>query len=285
MSIQLSQIAQIEFDEQIKAAYQGAGVLRPHVRVRTGVVGNTCEFRRYARGLATPRVPQTDVVPMNIGYAKRSALLTDWNAAEYTDVFDQATTNVDERPVVATNIAAAIGRREDQMVLDSLDAANPTVTVDTNVAATGATGEAATGMNVAKLRRAARFLNDRAVPMNMRAFVHSARALEQLLGLTETTSADFNTVRALVNGEVNTFMGFTFCMIEARDEGGLPIASNLRTSYAFDKMALGLAIGIDYRNEVFYIPEKTSWLANGLFKAGAVSIDDLGVVELQHTEA
>jgi len=279
MSLQLSQIAQIEFDEQIKAAYQGAGVLRPHVRVRTGIVGNTCEFRRYARGSATPRVPQTDVVPMNIGYAKRSALLADWNAAEYTDVFDQATTNVDEKPVVATNIAAAIGRREDQMILDALDAANPSVNVDTNV------GGATTGMNLAKLRRSKRILDDRAVPMNMRAFVHSAEALEQLLDITAVTSADFNSVRALVNGEVNTYMGFTFCMIEARDEGGLPRTSTLRTSYAFDKMALGLAIGIDYRNEVYYIPEKTSWLANGLFKAGAVSIDDLGVVEVQHTEA
>jgi hypothetical protein len=279
MSIQLSQIAQIEFDEQIKAAYQGAGILRPHVRVRTGVVGNTCEFRRFARGLATPRVPQTDVVPMNIGYAKRQALLADWNAAEYTDVFDQATTNVDEKPIVAANIAAAIGRREDQMILDALDAANPTVTVDTNV------GGANTGMNLAKLRRTKRFLDDRAVPTGMRCLVHSAEALEQLLSLPEVTSTDYNTVKALVNGEVNTYMGFTLAMMEARDEGGLPRTGNLRTSFAFDKLALGLAIGIDYRNEVYYIPEKTSWLANGLFKAGAVSIDDLGVVEIQHTEA
>jgi hypothetical protein len=279
MSIQLTTIAQIEFDEQIKAAYQGAGVLRPHVRVRTGIIGNTCRFRRYARGQATPRVPQTDVVPMNIGYAERSALLADWNAAEYTDVFDQATTNIDEKPVVATNIAAAIGRREDQMILDALDAANPAVTVDTNV------GGATTGMNLAKLRRTKRFLDDRAVPMNMRAFVHSAEALEQMLDVTAITSMDFNSVRALVNGEVNTYLGFTFCMIEARDEGGLPKSVNLRNSYAFDKLALGLAIGIDYRNEVYYIPEKTSWLANGLFKAGAVSIDDLGVVEIQHTES
>jgi hypothetical protein len=279
MSIQLSQIAQIEFDEQIKAAYQQAGILRPHVRVRTGVVGNTCEFRRYGRGMATPRVPQTDVVPMNTAYAKRQAVLTDWNAAEYTDVFDQATTNVDEKPIVAANIANAIGRREDQMILDALDAANPTANIDTNV------GGANTGMNLAKLRRAKRFLDDRAVPNGMRCLVHSAEALEQLLSLPEVTSSDYNTIRALVNGELNTYMGFTLAMIEARDEGGLPKTGVLRTSFAFDKMAVGLAIGIDYRNEVYYIPEKTSWLANGLFKAGAVTIDDLGVVEIQHTES
>lgn len=279
MSLQLSTIAQIEFDEQIKAAYQGSGVLRPHVRVRTNVVGATCRFRRYARGQATPRVPQTDVVPMNIGYAERTATLQDWNAAEYTDVFDQATTNIDERPVVAANIAAAIGRREDQLILDQLDAANASPPVNTDVGGVG------TGMNLAKLRRAKRFLDDRAVPLGMRAFVHSPEALEQALGVSEITSADFNSVRALINGEVNTYLGFTFVMIEARDEGGLPRAAALRNSYAYDKLAMGLAIGIDYRNEVNYIPEKTSWLANGLFKAGAISIDDLGVVEIQHTES
>jgi hypothetical protein len=279
MSINLSTIAQIEFDEQIKAAYQKAGLLRPHVRVKTGVVGKTCEFRRYGRGLATPRVPQTDVVPMNIGYGKATATLNDWNAAEYTDVFDQQKTNVDERPVVAANIAGAIGRREDQMILDSLDAVNPTVNVDTNV------GGAGTGLNMAKLRRSKRLLDQRAVPMGMRVYVHSAEGLEQLLGLTEVTSADYNVVKTLVDGEVDTFLGFRFVMIEDRAEGGLPRSGGLRTNYAFDKMAVGLAIGIDYRTEVNYVPEKTSWLANGLFSAGAVGIDAEGVIEIQTTEA
>lgn len=279
MSIALSSIAQIEFDSQIKAAYQMAGLLRPHIRVKTGVVGGTAEFRRYGRGVATPRVPQTDVTVMNTGYAKRQALLADWNAAEYTDVFDQATTNIDEQPIVATNIASAIGRREDQMVLDAMDAANASVNVDTAV------GGAASGLNMAKLRRAKRIMDQRAVPAGMRGFIHSAEGLEQLLGLTEVTSADFNAVRVLTNGEVNQFLNFTFIMIDDRAEGGLPRTGQLRTNYAFDKMAIGLAIGIDYRNEVFYIPEKTSWLANGLFKAGAISIDDEGVVEVQTTEA
>lgn len=279
MSLHLTTIQQIEFDEQIKAAYQKAGLLRPHVRVKTGVVGKTCEFRRYSRGVATPRIPQTDVVPMNIGYAKAVATLNDWNAPEYTDVFDQQKTNVDERPVVAANIAAAIGRREDQMILDALDAVNASANVDTNV------GGAGTGLNMAKLRRAKRIMDQRAVPTGMRVYVHSAEGLEQLLGLTEVTSADYNVVKTLVDGEVDTFLGFRFVMVEERAEGGLPKAAGLRTNYAFDKLAVGLAIGIDYRTEVNYVAEKTSWLANGLFSAGAVGIDPDGVVEIQTTEA
>ena len=56
-------------------------------------------------------------------------------------------------------------------------------------------------------------------------------------------------------------------------------------SYAYDRRAVGLAVGIDFRSEVNYIPEKTSWLANGLFKAGSVGVDALGIVEITTTEA
>lgn len=63
-------------------------MLRPHVRVKTGVRGWSCKFVRYGRGVATPRIPHTDVVPMGQSYARPGAILSDWNAAEYTDMFD-----------------------------------------------------------------------------------------------------------------------------------------------------------------------------------------------------
>ncbi len=278
MSVALSAMAVTEFDAQVKAAYQKAGLLRRAVRVKTGVNAATEKFRRYNRGVATPRLPQTDVTPMNVGYAEATATLGDWNAPEYTDVFDQAAVNFSEREVVAANIAGAIGRREDQLVLDQLDTANPAPNVDTNV------GGAATGLNMAKVRRALRLLNARAVPRNDRFLVHSSAGLEQILGTTEATSSDFNTVKTLAVGEMNRFLHFEWIEMEDRDEGGLPLAGALRTNYAFHKTALGLAIGIDFRTEVNYVAEKTSWLANGLFKAGACVVDPQGVIELQTTE-
>jgi hypothetical protein len=279
MSQQLGSVSIIEFDAQVKAAYQASGMLRPAVRVKTGVVGSSTRFRRYNRGIATPRAPQTDVRPMNAGYGEATATIADWNAAEYTDVFDQQRTNIEERGVVAVNIAAAIGRREDQMVLDALDAANASASIDTNL------GGAASGVNLAKIRRANALLNRRAVPRTDRYFLGSATGEEQLLGTTEATSADFNTVKALVDGEMKKFVNFHFLWLDDRDEGGLPIAATIRTNYAFHKDGIGLAIGIDRRTEVNYIPEKTSWLANGLFSAGAVAIDPLGIVEIATTEA
>jgi hypothetical protein len=279
MSTGLTATAQIEFDAGVKAAYQGMGVLRPTVRVKTGVVGSSEKFRRYNKGVATPRVPQTDVVPMGTTYATVTATLADWNAPEYTDVFDEATTNVNEREVVQVNIAGAITRREDQLIIDALEANAGSPDVAKSV------GGADTSLNTAKLRMAKRILDQRGVPTSDRCFLHNALSLEGLLGTTDATSADFNTVKTLVAGEINTWLGFKFQMIEDRDEGGLLLAANTRSNFAYHRQATGLAIGIDFRTEVNYVPEKTSWLANGLFKAGAVVIDPKGVVEVATHEA
>ena len=46
----------------------------------------------------------------------------------------------------------------------------------------------------------------------------------------------------------------------------------------------GLAVGIDFRTEVNYIAEKTSWLANGLFSAGSVVIDANGFADVNMNE-
>lgn len=268
-----------EFDAVVKHEYQGMGKLRPSVRVKTGVVGSTHRFPKMGKGLATKRVPQTDVVPMNIQHTNATATLEDWNAAEFTDIFDQAKTNVDERRELAVTIAGAITRREDQLIIDALEAAATTLTVATSV------GGAGTDLNSAKARRAKRLLDAGGVPAGNRTFVHSAVGLEAMLGQTDVTSSDFNSIKALVDGEFDTWLGFKWMMIEDRDEGGLTLAATLRTSFAYHMQSTGLAVGIDFTTEVNYIPVKTSWLANGLFSAGAIAIDADGIVEITSTEA
>jgi hypothetical protein len=45
-----------------------------------------------------------------------------------------------------------------------------------------------------------------------------------------------------------------------------------------------MAVGIDQKTEINYVPEKTSFLVNGMMKAGAVAIDTTGIVKVQATE-
>lgn len=275
MSTSLSTAAIASFDADVKHAYQERGKLRDTVRVKTGVVGSTHRFPKLGAGLATRRVKQTDVVPMNLQHTNATATLEDWNAAEYTDVFDDAKTNISERQELADSIAKAISRREDQLIIDALEATSTTLTVASSV------GGANTDLNVDKLRRASRLLGDNGVGEDEEiTYVGSYVGREALLGETETTSADYNTVRALVNGDINSFMGMMFKWIATRAEGGLDLTGGDRTTFAYAKSAIGHAVGMDQRMEVNYIPTKTSWLANMLFSAGSIEIDAGGVVEV-----
>lgn len=274
MSVGLNAVQRIEFDSQVKAAYQKAGLFRPHVRVRQGITGNSVRFRRYAKGVATPRIPQTDVVPMNTGYTEVTATMADWNAPEYTDVFDQAKTDVQEREVVATNIACAVGRREDQIIIDALDAANAGFNIPTG----------GNGVTFDKLRRVVAIFDQRAVPEGNRKLAIAARGKEDLLGDNRFISRDFVEQYVIREGRLPRIMGLDILVVEDRDEGGLPLSGGVRTNFAFDSAAIGLGISLEQGVTVDWIPEKTSWLANKVFSAGAVAIDPPGIIEMGSAE-
>ena len=280
MSINLSSVANTEFDAEVKQAYQGAGKLRGTTTLRTGVTGDTYKFRYMGKGYAQQRpAPSSDVTPMDVSHSQPSATLTNWYAPEYTDIFDDAEVNFEEQRELAQCIAAALGRREDQLILNAVDAATAiagTVSEDT--------GGTDSGMNVDKLRRASRYLNAKGVPMGDRYLVHKALSLEYLLGDTEAVSADYNSVRALVNGDIDSFVGFKFVMIEDRTEGGIADESSEQRAFAWHKAAVGHAVGLDVRQETNYIPEKVSWLANGILKCGSVARDGEGIVEIELIE-
>jgi hypothetical protein len=267
------------FDAEVKQAYQAKAQLVGAVRQRRGVEGSTVKFPKVGKGVATVRVPQSDVTPLNVSFSNVTATLQDWNAAEYSDIFNQAKVNFDERQELVQVVANAIGRRQDQIILDALAASSTANVVDEDEGGTD------TGLNVAKLRAAKKLLDKNNVPMDNRHIIIHANSLASILGETAVTSADFNTVRALVSGELNTFLGFTFHTIGDRAEGGLPIANTERKLWAFHRDAIGYAEGIAPRTEINYIPEKTSFLVNAVFSAGAIAIDAEGIVEVATTDA
>lgn len=275
MAISLSNAFVTLFDAEVKQAYQGKAMLVGAVRQRRGVEGSSVKFPKVGKGVATARVTQTDVTPMNVGFSNVTCTLQDWNAAEYSDIFSQAKVNFDERSELSQVVGAAIGRRQDQLILDALSAASSTGTVANSI------GGSNTNMNISKLREAAKILNAKNVPSDGRHIIIHANSLASMLEQTSVTSSDFNSVKALVQGEISTFMGFQFHIMGDRTEGGLPLdASSDRTLYAFHSQAIGYAEGIAPKTEINYIPEKTSWLVNALFSAGSVAIDSEGIVKI-----
>jgi Tfp pilus assembly protein PilV len=273
MSINLSAVAVTEFDSMVKHAYANAGLLKNAVTLRNNVVGDTYKFRRMGKGLANQKASSADVTPMNVGHEFKTATLANWNAPEFTDIFDAQEVNFDEKQELASTIAGALGRRCDQLVIDAMDASTPLTTA---VAAGG------TNLTIAKVNDAQVELRDQGVPNTELFAVIEAGGLGGLLNDEKATSGDYQAIKALVSGEINTLVGFQFIILETRAEGGLTEAANVVDSWFFQRPAVGLAVGIDMKTEINYVPEKTSWLTNGMLKAGSVVPDEGGLVKVQY---
>ena len=272
------------FEAEVHQAYQSSAILRNVARMRTGVEGSTAKFPILAKGSASVRTPSTDVVPLNGTFSSVTATLTDYVASEYSDIFNQAKINFDERQELAKLVGNAIGRREDQIIIDALIAGSAGTTVANTVVTSGS--GSASDLNVGKIIEAKKGLDAKSVPPTDRHMIIHANSLASLLGDERAISADFAQVQALVRGEVNSFMGFTMHMIGDRDEGGLPKdGSNDRTCLAFHRDAIGCAVGIPPKTEVNYIPEKTSFLVTAMYSAGAIVIDANGLVDITCRES
>ncbi len=273
MSINLSAVAVTEFDSMVKHAYQGMGLLKSAVTVRNNVVGDTYKFRKMGKGTANQKTTAADVDPMDVGHSLITCTLANWNAPEYTDIFDAQEVNFDEKQELANTIAGALGRRCDQLVIDAMDGSTPDTTA---VAAGGA------NLTMAKIIDAQVALRDQGVPNSELYAAIEANGLGGLLNDEKATSGDYQAIKALVSGEVNTLCGFNFIVIESRSEGGLTEATNIVDSWFFQRPAVGLAIGIDMKTEINYVPQKTAWLTNGMLKAGACVRDTGGLVKVQY---
>jgi hypothetical protein len=271
------------FDTEVKLAYQGVGVLRQTVKLKTGVVGATHSFRKMGAGVAVQHTTAELISPADFAHTKIPATLSNWRIGDYTDLFDQAETTVDERAELAKSVAMSLGRAEDQLIIDALDAASSLAgTVDEDIGGTN------TPLNADKFRRAKRYLVQQQATGGDHYMLINAIGMEGALAESEVTSSDYQIMKALVDADLNKkkAFGFTFIVLEDRAEGGLPLGSaNIRLCFAYDRSAVGLATALEPSSRVDFIPERYSYLSQGVLKAGSAVIDTKGVVEVQSYES
>lgn len=270
MSRKISQVFQDFYDAEVKRAYGDVSVLQDKVYTSGRIVGKRVAFRKKGKGMATQHVPGSDVTAMNVDYNQVWCDLEDWEAYDYVDKFDMKKINFSEVTELAEVAADCLGLRIDQIIIDKMkagyDAANMEV------------GTTNTALTVATLIDACTKLNKSGVPSTERYFAHSAQQLADLLSTTQVTSADYNSVKALVNGTLNSFLGLKFTLIADRDEGGLPTSANDVIGFIWHKRAMGFSKAQDLETSMEWVPEKRAYLVGGDFSAGAVVIDDKGIV-------
>ena len=100
---------------------------------------------------------------------------------------------------------------------------------------------------------------------------------DMLLNVDQVRNADYAAVKALVAGEVNSFMGFRFVRTEL-----LPKTSgDIRSCYAYVRSGLKLAIGQDIRTRMDILPQRNHSLQiRSTLRVGATRMEEEKVVEI-----
>lgn len=205
-------------------AQQKASRLRMAVRVEKlsgeygffDQIGSVSMVERTSRHADTPFT--------EIPHARRRVSMSDFEASEIIDSQDVQRMLTDPTSYYTQAFAAAEGRKIDDVIVAAYFAAAAIGKTGSSTQAFDSANQIAVDyvesgstvnsfMTIAKLRKAKELLDaaEAGVDPDEPRFVYcSARQITRMLALTEVTSADFNTVKALVAGEVDTFMGFKF---------------------------------------------------------------------------
>ena len=221
--------------------------------------------------------------------AKRWIRPLNYDCAKLVDEFDEQFLGevvLPTSPIIQSH-AAAYARTCDKIIIDALGGTAYTGTTGTTATVLPAGQKIAvgyvesgavanSGLTIAKLR-AAKFLFDsnEVDEEEERIMVVSAKQLQDLLRDDKITSADFNSVRALVDGTLNTFMGFKF-----RRSQQLPLAVDIRSCFAYVKSGIilaerGLKTMMDVRPDLSH-----SLQIRSVASLAAVRMEEKKVVEI-----
>lgn len=175
-------------------------------------IGLVNAVKRTGRHAPTPQ--------MDTPHSRRMVTIEDYEWADLVDDQDKIRMLIDPTSEYALAAANAFGRSKDDVIIQSALASayageqGTTAVVHPNSQKYAANnGTAFTNLTVATLRTVKKMMDQKEVE-GKRYFALTASQEESLLGQTEVTNSDYNSVKALVQGEVNTFLGFEFVRLE-----------------------------------------------------------------------
>jgi len=265
---------------------QKGSLLRGAVDVET-VVGKNAFFERIGAVTAVKRTTRhSDTPQIDTPHSRRRVSMVDYEYADLIDNQDKIRTLIDPTSSYATAAAMALGRSIDDEIIAAVSGDSyGGETGSTTVALPSAQKitEASTGgMTIAKLRQAKEIMDSNSVdPSLQRYIVVGPKQISDLLGTTEVTSSDFNTVKALANGEINQFLGFNFITSNRLD-----LSSSKRLCLAFTSQAIKLALGQDLMTRIDERADKGyATQVYVCMSVGATRMEEEQVVTIQAHEA
>ena len=283
MSTQITTAFVNQYSANVQMLSQQMGsLLRNAVDVET-VNGEKAFFDQVGSAAAVLRTSRHADTPLiDTPHSRRMVTLSDYEYADLIDDQDKVRMLIDPTSTYARAAAAAMGRAMDDVIISAaLGSAKTGKDGSTTTAFATATNQiavGAAGLTLAKLIEAKEILDSQDVdPSIPRYIACSPKQVSDLLGDTDVTSADFNTVRALVKGELDTYVGFKFIMTNR-----LPVdGSSDRRVIAWAMDGIKLAVGkepvarIDERADKSYATQVYYCMS-----IGATRMEEAKVVEI-----
>jgi hypothetical protein len=310
----LSNVAIQQFHDTFTNAYQAASQLADTCQLVSGARGSAYNWPLQGDAAMELRNAYQSLIPVaSNDYAQTQTTFENYILNLPVDIFQQAELIIDTLSQLGVVHAKAAGRREDQFLLNAQYAAGnaflnpitnpppqgnklpdqePPGLVPANFGSNPAIATAV-NLNVAKIIRAAIIMDQNNVPHEDRYLVVNAAMIGALMSDGEKpTNILYNNTKTLMQGGVDTFMGFKIITLGNRSEGGIqlrppsgqtpalpdPIATANATAIAWHKNSLGAVYALNPITEVEWSPTHQSWLTISRLRMGASNLLGHGVV-------
>lgn len=283
MSFQITTAFVQNFNSNVQMLVQQKGSrFRDAVRAET-VVGDTAYFDQIGAATAVKRSSRHADTPFTeTPHSRRQVTLEDYEYSDLIDKQDRVRTLSDPTSFYAQAAAFAMGRAMDDVIVAAANGTSKTDKSGQNPVVLPGGQKVpvnASGLTLAKLLATKEILdaaeND---PDEPRYLACPAKDITVLLNTTEVKSADYNTVRALVAGQIDSFLGFKFIRSQRT---GLVVGGSDRACLAWRQSAITLAIGqaptarITERSDKSYATQVYYSMS-----VGATRMEEEGVVEI-----
>lgn len=276
-----------QFSNNLLLLAQQRGSKLANAVMRQNVTGKSALFERLGATAAQKRTSRHGDTPLiDTPHSRRRVILDDYEWADLIDKQDEVRLLIDPKSGYATAGAYALGRSLDDIIIDAADGNATSVDAsdaDSNVAVAHTVDEdfatANSDIIVEKVIEAKRILMSNEIqPDEEMFFVLDSTALHNLLQETEVSSVDFNSVKALVKGEMNTFMGFNFIQSERLNNS----SEGFKNCLAYAKSSIGLAMGQDINVRISERDDKSySTQVYAAMTAGAVRVHEEGMIVVE----
>jgi hypothetical protein len=259
--------------------------LRGSVLVDTDFTG---EYKFYDQLGATEMIEKTsrhqDTPIIDPDHNRRRLGKQDFIHNTLFDKEDQLAMLIDPKSKYMLAATMAAGRKMDDVIITGMGgtaysgvagatsvAFGNGLTDDNTIAAGGA------GLTKAKILQAKKMLDEQEVDDDDRFLVCSAEQIEDLLNTTEVASSDYNSVKALVEGQIDTWIGFKFIRSERLDTDD----SDNRLVYAYHKAAIQLGIQKEANGRIDERPDKNyAWQVFMSMSIGATRLEEERIVKI-----